>query len=806
MTGNHDNNILSHYGGLENSSLKHTLTLPEDENDENSHINLIGHSPYLDNEQTIKFLCDNSTNFNVLSTNIESVRAKFDEISIYLNLLRESNVEFDAICLQECWISDDTDLALIHLDGYNLIAQGKSCSNKGGLMIYLRDHYTYKELKFDYSTTRWEGQFIETSINNSARKILIGNIYRPPRNLNDNYSNFTNELSSILSEMENQNSDAIICGDFNINLLKINEKETIGDVFEMMCSKSFFPKITLPTRFSLRNGTLIDNIFCKISDTTLNTPSGILIKTFSDHHPYISTFKIPNIKEKYIKYIRVNEHKDDMLINISNDLENIRIIDKLYVGPFANPNINYNTLEDILSNTFKKYSSFKIVKFRKYKHRKSSWITKGIIKSIQFRDNLHKQLKQLDINSLEYSRTKDNLKVYNAILRKNIRAAKKLHYSKLFDKYKNDIRNTWSTINKILGKNNNSKKYNECININGEQVKDKNIIAQHFNDYFINIGKNLTENIIIPDTGQFKDYMNNTISSKLTFHEVTELEIDNIFNSLTSKPSSGYDNISTRQLKKLKSYLLSPITIIINQMLNTGYFPDNLKIAKVIPIFRKDDPSLCNNYRPISLLPAISKIFEKVIFKQLYDYFTDNNLFYQHQYGFRSGHSTEMAVLETIDRISAEMDNYKTPLNIYLDLSKAFDTINHSILLEKLNYYGVSGMANILIKSYLTSRKQYVNFQEAKSALLEITTGIPQGSILGPLLFIIYIYIYINDISSVSSLFVPITYADDTTLSSNLNTFLYANNETPENEIDKELDKISNWLKLNKLSLNIKKN
>ena len=120
-----------------------------------------------------------------------------------------------------------------------------------------------------------------------------------------------------------------------------------------MCSKSFFPKITLPTRFSFRNGTLIDNIFCKTSYTTLNTPSGILIKTFSDHHPYISTFKIPNIKEKNMKYVRVNEHKDDMLINISNDLENIRIIDKLNVGPFANPNINYNTLEDILSNTLK---------------------------------------------------------------------------------------------------------------------------------------------------------------------------------------------------------------------------------------------------------------------------------------------------------------------------------------------------------------------------------------------------------------------------------------------------------------------
>ena len=120
--------------------------------------------------------------------------------------------------------------------------------------------------------------------------------------LNDNYINFTNELSSILSEIENQNSDAIICGDFNLNLLRINEKETVCDYFEIICSKSFFPKIALPTRFSLRNGTLIDNIFCKISDTTLNTPSGIPLKTFSDHNPYISTFKIPDVKDKYIKY------------------------------------------------------------------------------------------------------------------------------------------------------------------------------------------------------------------------------------------------------------------------------------------------------------------------------------------------------------------------------------------------------------------------------------------------------------------------------------------------------------------------
>ena len=190
-------------------------------------------------------------------------------------------------------------------------------------------------------------------------------------------------------------------------------------------------------------------------------------------------------------------------------------------------------------------------------------------------------------------------------------------------------------------------------------------------------------------------------------------------------------------MKKLKTVLVNPITLIINQSLKNGIFPSKLKIANVNPIYKKDDETLFTNYRPISLLPVISKIFERIMYNQVFDFFTKNKLFYKSQYGFRKGHSTEFATLEIIDRITEKMDKNETPINIYLDLSKAFDTLDHEILLEKLNYYGIRDTSLKLFQSYLSERKQYVEFEGINSEMKEIKTGVPQGSILGPLLFII---------------------------------------------------------------------
>ena len=225
-----------------------------------------------------------------------------------------------------------------------------------------------------------------------------------------------------------------------------------------------------------------------------------------------------------------------------------------------------------------------------------------------------------------------------------------------------------------------------------------------------------------------------------------------------------------------------------------------MKIAKVTPIYKKDDKKFIKNYRPISVLPVISKVFETVICDQLCEYFSSKNLLCSQQYGFRKNSSTELAALEVIDRLLTQLDGQLIPINFYLDLSKAFDSLNHNILLNKLSYYGVTHMANTLLRSYLSNRKQYVMVGDVRSSTQPITSGVPQGSVIGPFLF----NVLINDIIKSSDKFNFILYADDTTLNSTLDVFGDTVNEI-QLAIMMDLQKISKWLDLNKLCLNITK-
>ena len=278
---------------------------------------------------------------------------------------------------------------------------------------------------------------------------------------------------------------------------------------------------------------------------------------------------------------------------------------------------------------------------------------------------------------------------------------------------------------------------------------------------------------------------------------IDEAVVKKTINNLQAKSSSGCDGISSKLLKVIEPVIIKPLTLLINQVLDYGIFPDKLKIAKVVPIYKKGDPSLFENYRPISLLPVISKVLEKIIALQLSSYFEKNKLLFDNQYGFRPKHCTEHAALELIDRIINKMDINEIPLNIFLDLSKAFDTIDHTILLSKLKYYGLKGSTLNLFHSYLINRKQYTEIEDIASDILPLQIGVPQGSILGPILFIIYV----NDFSQCSNKFDFIMYADDTTLSSTVNSFS-DNNFSVDTIINEELSKVIEWLKINKLSLN----
>ena len=213
-------------------------------------------------------------------------------------------------------------------------------------------------------------------------------------------------------------------------------------------------------------------------------------------------------------------------------------------------------------------------------------------------------------------------------------------------------------------------------------------------------------------------------------------------------------------MKECKKEISIPLSLIINLNFSTGIFPNRMKLANIFPIHKGDDKDNCNNYRPIALLSNISKIIEKLVHARLYFYFERNNILYQHQYGFRLNHSTTRALIATTEEIRYACDNGEYACITYLDLKKAFDAVNHNILLEKMNHYGIKGVANNWFKSCITERKQYTTIGDYHSTLQDIFHGVPQGSVLGPLLFTLYI----NDLHQVIQHCSAFHYADDTNL------------------------------------------
>jgi len=266
--------------------------------------------------------------------------------------------------------------------------------------------------------------------------------------------------------------------------------------------------------------------------------------------------------------------------------------------------------------------------------------------------------------------------------------------------------------------------------------------------------------------------------------------------AFTPKSSSRYDGLSMTMIKPVINLISCPLAYIFNSMTQTGIFPDSLKIAKVIPIHKSDSKLDIKNYRPISLLPTVSKIFEKLLYNGIYNFLVSHNLLCEQQYGFRKKCSTLLALLDMHNDISKSFDNKALSLGIFLDLSKAFDVINHDILLQKLSYYGICGLPLMLIESYLSNRKQFVRINGVDSSMSNVICGVPQGSILGPLFFIVFI----NDVVYCSNILQFILYADDT------NVFLTTTDITAAvNIVNVELEKLSKWFKANRLMLNASK-
>ena len=791
----------------ENVSLVHMLDRDEiNLNDELDYEPpILSTSFYYSNEKFGHLLDEKKDSFIVISLNCQSLNAKYELLKNYVENFNYSHCnKLSAVCLQETWLKADSDLTLFQLDGYNLISAGRTCSAHSGTAIYLHESYGFREIAIQNNSDIWDGQIIEIFSENDEtnyrlKKLHLCNIYRPPQQNSDIINNFIDDMSGLFDDFTN-NNHVIIAGDFNIDLLKFKENTSVNNFLDCVISHGYVPKITQPTRLTQRKGTLIDNFFMKLSNNSFTTTAGILLSNISDHLPYFiclenfSRFKTPS------KLVKVFPSYLESSNKLKQELQKPETIQRLYDAFSLEKSVdeNYTNFDNILRGLLNKYFQAKTVKYNKYKHKKSKWITTGIMKSIFYRDKLYVKLKSTSVNSIEYIPLQERFKTYNAILKRALREAKRLYYHSRFQNFKFDIKKTWNTINEILNKQKDKTNFPNYFLYEGRKITDPKEISNEFNSYYVNVGPQLAENIITPSNQSFKDYLQNPIQNQFVFRKVNEATVMKVIDSLKPKCTSGIDNISSKLLKLLKEELAPALTKLINKSLNDGIFPASLKIARVTPLFKKNDKHSFGNYRPVSVLSSISKVFEKVMYSQIYEHFSDHNLLYKSQYGFRSQHSTEYASLELVDRIIQDMDIGKTPINVYMDLSKAFDTLDHQILSDKLFYYGFRDKSFDLMVSYISNRKQCVNFNNVVSDKLTLKCGVPQGSILGPLLFIIYI----NDLPSIMVNFKAVVYADDTTLFTSLNVKSQNYNSRHLND---ELCAISTWLKLNKLSLNVNK-
>ena len=713
----------------------------------------------------------------LMQINCRGLKGKQGDLNQLINH-NLGDLNISVIMLIETWLKDNEE-QFINIDRYNFVGLPRPNRKGGGVGLLIRKDIEYR-IVATKSVKEIEYIVVEKK---GKRKELIGATYRPP---NTDIEKFLKLYDDLIGKFKHQ--DLTIGIDHNLDLIKGSQHAATQRFLEMNYDHDMLPTITKPTRVTKSSATLIDNIFCK--GTYLNFhESHVIISDISDHFPCIIRREANETDtDKVILKRKIN---DKVITQIKNDLSKI----DLTVGS-GTVDVEFERLQGNITDALNRHAPEKRVVIRR-NNKRSPWISRGLERSMKRCNEkycTYLKDRKNDMKYLEY-------KSYRTALNKIKRRARKDYYSRICTELKRDSKRLWKMINNISKRCSDKTSVIDVIKSENFTITGGKQISNSFAQYFSEIGRNYYNKIPKPkkDCNWYLKQIPWNEKS-LFMRPITLVEVDKLIGQLPNKHSSGYDDINNIMLKELRLLITEPLTELFNRSLREGIFPEAMKQADTVPLYKSKERNLRTNYRPVSLLVTLSKLLEKTVHNRVYQFLENTNQMYASQYGFRKKHSCETAIAELVAEITKNIEEKKYTLGIFLDLSKAFDTLSHDLLLEKLERYGVRGVVKEWFRSYLVGRKLRVKCNTTSglyySEYYDVEYGTPQGSCLGPLLFLIFN----NDIHRHLTLLKCILFADDTTLfkgHSNLRYLKWC--------VESELLDIEDWFRANGLTLNLSK-
>lgn len=737
---------------------------------DDGHLNFKNTSLYTDFKKLgNEFKCDNinsdisctmSDNLTILHQNIQHLPSRIDLLNI---VLEEINPDIVAISEHKM---KATELECLSFQNFYVCSYFcRQSTTGGGVLILAKNQIEAKSLNLPSISSFYEEKVFECCLskinfktNRKSESIVVACLYRSP-NAN-NLENFFDKLNCTLDVLSKINDRVILCGDFNINVL-IHSKSHLmfNNILNM---HGMYYLVTFPTRITEICESGIDNFVTNLDKDQLQVKG--VVTEISDHDAQLLTvpkYKIPKTANYITETCR--QFKPEQVSLFIN-----------YLSKESWEDVYFATVEnkfDTFYSVFKYYFDicFPKLKKKKFKNAKT-WLTEEIKYEKRNVTELSKQLRRCKSNNY----LKVQLKERKKLLKMNIEKAKQQYFDKKLSSSKNVAKTAWNIINdergKVKGKCDNIYLINE-----NKKIVNPLTLSNMFNDYFSTV---IDTNVIpkLENSTSFRG-LKSCVNHSFLLKEVTEAQVSQAIDSLNNKLSSGFDEIPSIVIKKSKFYLVKPLTHLINSSFISGIFPQKLKIGKIKPVFKKGNRNDVTSYRPVSLLPNFSKIYERLVYNQFADYLETNILIDKEQHGFRSGKSVTTAAIDFVEKIIDNIDKKKKIAGMFLDLTKAFDSVSHPTLIEILKQLGVHKKSLGWFCSYINDRLQYVEvthtvdcqIQKFSSSYRAIRYGVPQGSILGPLLFVCYLS-GLGKVMSGDDTLVCL-YADDTNILTTADTY-----------------------------------